>query len=890
MNAPMYRWIALLALAAAAAAPAATLTVTTNSDEANCRSESGCSVAPNGMGENYPNSTGCSLREALQDIADAGNAVPLTYPECGTPDTGMGSSNTIDLGAHSIVVNGTEPNPGDVNGTATVHNGSLPFVGSAATYGALTIQAGTAISCFSDANAMPAIPGVVMFHETSGANLTFSAVHFNNCTAPAQGVAITNDSGGGGDLTLVGVSFANIRATNDGTGGCILHGSGNLTITGGSFSACITDNGGLLPGSGSNGAGGAIAIGAVGNNTAVTISGVVFQGNIASRNGGAIMLTNTDAISISGSAFTANIANGSTFNSVNAEVGGGAIFATNTANGGNSGGGGVNASDFLIFNTAFTGNLAPNGTGGAILLTGGGSLTYGSLVVDQTTVLNGNLPGGIIASNFSANQAGGTWNGTPVDPRAGSGGAIYASGKVSILSSSFVGGNASQNASGGAIAYFDGTASFPALSVANVTINGNSAEVHGGAIANLKTVSSSNGQVKLVNSTIAGNTTNNSGGAFYNVGAASDADVRNTIFSDNTTGGNCSGPLTDGSGNLQFNPASGCASIANTGDPKLQAAAPFGGVNALVFVMQLDAGSAASGAGNAATCTASPIVDLDAALNTRPKGNGNCDAGAFESANVSDLTITKTHTDPFISPSSGNTYTITVSNSGTDSTSGTVTVVDTLPAGLTATDMSGTGWACTLATLTCTRSDTLASGAYPAITLTVDVAAGLGGTSVNNSVDVSGGGESDTTNDTATDLTNLSAPPDLIVTKSHVGNFTPGQVGATFTITVSNIGAGASSGVVSVVDTLPAGLTATAISGTGWTCQLAPTIGCTRGDALAATTAYPTITLTVDVAANPPQQVINQVDVSGGSDGDTSNNHYDDSTTLPVTLQSFKVD
>ncbi len=52
-----------------------------------------------------------------------------------------------------------------------------------------------------------------------------------------------------------------------------------------------------------------------------------------------------------------------------------------------------------------------------------------------------------------------------------------------------------------------------------------------------------------------------------------------------------------------------------------------------------------------------------------------------------------------------------------------MTVSDTLPAGLTATAISGTGWSCTLSTLTCTRSDALAAGAiYPPITVTVNVA------------------------------------------------------------------------------------------------------------------------------------------------------------------------
>ena len=52
-----------------------------------------------------------------------------------------------------------------------------------------------------------------------------------------------------------------------------------------------------------------------------------------------------------------------------------------------------------------------------------------------------------------------------------------------------------------------------------------------------------------------------------------------------------------------------------------------------------------------------------------------------------------------------------------------MTVTDTLPGGLTATAIGGTGWTCTLTPLACTRSDGLDAGAsYPAITVTVSVA------------------------------------------------------------------------------------------------------------------------------------------------------------------------
>ena len=53
--------------------------------------------------------------------------------------------------------------------------------------------------------------------------------------------------------------------------------------------------------------------------------------------------------------------------------------------------------------------------------------------------------------------------------------------------------------------------------------------------------------------------------------------------------------------------------------------------------------------------------------------------------------------------------------------------------------------------------------------------------------------------------------PDLTITKTHSGNFTQGQTGATYTLTVSNVGAVSTSGTVTVTDTLPAGLTATAL-------------------------------------------------------------------------------
>ncbi|HEV7472930.1 MAG TPA: hypothetical protein VGN90_02705, partial [Pyrinomonadaceae bacterium] len=244
-----------------------------------------------------------------------------------------------------------------------------------------------------------------------------------------------------------------------------------------------------------------------------------------------------------------------------------------------------------------------------------------------------------------------------------------------------------------------------------------------------------------------------------------------------------------------------------------------------------------------------------------------------------DLTIAKSHVGNFSQGQTGATYSITATNSGLAATSGTVTVVDTLPAGLTATAISGTGWACVLGTLTCTRSDVLAAGAsYPVITVTVNVSLSAAA-SVTNSVSVSGGGQIITTNDTATDPTTINQLPDLTINKSHVGNFTQGQVGATYSITATNSGFAATSGTVTVVDTLPAGLTATAISGAGWTCVLG-TLTCTRSDALAAGSSYPVITVTVTVANNAAASVTNSAAVSGGGQTNTANDTDTDPTTV----------
>src|SRR5262249_41113257 len=99
--------------------------------------------------------------------------------------------------------------------------------------------------------------------------------------------------------------------------------------------------------------------------------------------------------------------------------------------------------------------------------------------------------------------------------------------------------------------------------------------------------------------------------------------------------------------------------------------------------------------------------------------------------------------------------------------------------------------------------------------------------------------------------------------------------GATYTVVVSNAAsASATSGTVTVTETLPSGLTLVSMAGTGWTCTAN---SCTRSDALSGGSAYPAITVTVSVNQNAVSPQVNVIAVSGGGSSSASTS---DSTNI----------
>ena len=123
-----------------------------------------------------------------------------------------------------------------------------------------------------------------------------------------------------------------------------------------------------------------------------------------------------------------------------------------------------------------------------------------------------------------------------------------------------------------------------------------------------------------------------------------------------------------------------------------------------------------------------------------------------------------------------------------------------------------------------------------------------------------------------------SGAPILSLTKTHAGNFTQGQAGATYAVTVSNAASGGpTNGTVTVTETAPSGLSLVSMAGTGWTCTTLQIPMCTRSDVLAAGASFPAITVTVNVATKATSPQVNTVSVSGGGSGSAN---ATDSTTI----------
>ena len=236
------------------------------------------------------------------------------------------------------------------------------------------------------------------------------------------------------------------------------------------------------------------------------------------------------------------------------------------------------------------------------------------------------------------------------------------------------------------------------------------------------------------------------------------------------------------------------------------------------------------------------------------------------------------------------TYTVIVSNAGPDAANLSA-FSDTVPAAVTAVGavcgLSTGGAACGTVNIAgnsvTSTITTLPSGGT--VTFTITGTSPQTGTLSNVATAIVPVGIADPDDPTRIGAgNNTSAPavtivqaPDLRVTKTSSSSSLTVGVNASFTLTPSNSGTLNSSGVVTVIDTLPTGLTYVAVGsgGTGWSCASSgQVVTCTSSAVIPASGTGNTITINVQVLSAAAPGVTNSVNISGGNEpsGNTGNN------------------
>ena len=244
--------------------------------------------------------------------------------------------------------------------------------------------------------------------------------------------------------------------------------------------------------------------------------------------------------------------------------------------------------------------------------------------------------------------------------------------------------------------------------------------------------------------------------------------------------------------------------------------------------------------------------------------------------NPATVTATTESTDSFTQGQQGEQLTVNIQNTGSgptgDPTNGSnpLTVTDTLNSDFAFVSSDSTGWNCGASgqTVTCTNDSAIASGSsYPALTLTVNVSASATPGQVSNTFNVTGGaGVSATASNT--DTVTIVPAPKLAVQKAHPGTFTQGST-AEWDISVTNTASGgATSGTVTVSDTLPSGYTVAnfGMTSSSWSCGGTTTVACTATLAVSGGSGFPLIQVIVNVPATSPTSVSNTALAWGGGD------------------------
>ncbi|MGZ0712148.1 LPXTG cell wall anchor domain-containing protein (plasmid) [Coraliomargarita sp. W4R53] len=284
----------------------------------------------------------------------------------------------------------------------------------------------------------------------------------------------------------------------------------------------------------------------------------------------------------------------------------------------------------------------------------------------------------------------------------------------------------------------------------------------------------------------------------------------------------------------------------------------------LVLIVAVDPSAPEGAVTNTASVT-SPTAEVS------PDPHSNTDDATVDLTRAVDVSIVKSHEAESVRIGDELTFDMAVRNEG-PSTATQVTVVDTIPAGLTYVDAAQTDPAWTVTAqpvdsegktvVTAVLAAALEPDAdAPRLALTVEVTAVAYDTVTNVATVSSIEADEEPGNNTSEDTVIVPPQSALVVTKELTSKLEVGSQ-ATYVVAVSNLGPTSDPGQIEISDVLPNGLSYVSAVGDAVTCEASgATVTCLLDGALGVGESV-SVTVTVDVAAAAYPEVTNVATVT----------------------------